>query len=388
MIYQTFKWAGLAAALCFGAAAQAGQGVTKDQIVIGSLQDLSGPIAAYGKQLKNGLIMRADEINESGGINGRKIKLVIEDSAYDPKKALLGAQKLVQQDKIFAMVGSLGTPVNMASFQPMSEKNVPNLFPLTGAREMYEPLSKLKFSFAVPYYDQMRTGVKWMVKERGAKKFCTIYQDDEFGLEVFRGAEDGLKDMHMDFTEKTTYKRGATDFSAQVAKMKSSGCDTVVLGTIVRETLGTIGTAKKMGWDPMFLGASAAYTDLIHKLGGKAMDGLYATFQTGVPYMDDPSKNIRDWGARYKAKFNEDPGLFSAYAYTVFDVFSRAVQKAGTNLTTESLANAIETSSFPRDMFGSPELKFSKTDHLGTRRSRMGQIQNGKWAAITDYLDN
>jgi len=368
--------------------AQAAQGVSKDQIVIGSLQDLSGPIAGFGKQLKNGLLMRADEINEAGGINGRRLKMLIEDSAYDPKKALLAAQKLVQQDKIFAMVGTLGTPVNMASFQPLSEKNVPNLFPLSAAREMFEPLSNLKFSVAATYYDQMRMSVKWMTKERGAKKFCVIYQDDEFGLEVFRGAEQGLKDMGQDFAEKTTYKRGATDFSAQVAKMKSSGCDTVALGTIVRETIGTIGTAKKMGWDPQFLGTSAAYTDLIHKLGGKAMDGLYATFQTGVPYMDDPSKNVRDWGARYKAKFNEDPGLFSAYAYAAMDMFYRAAQRTGANLTTESLANSFETNPYPRDMFGSPEMKFSKTDHLGNKRSRMGQIQNGKWMGITDYLEN
>jgi branched-chain amino acid transport system substrate-binding protein len=381
------KWVGLAAALCVSMAANAAQGVTKNEIVVGSLQDLSGPAVGMGKPLKSGLQMRADEINEAGGINGRKIKLVIEDSGYDPKKGLLAAQKLVQQDKIFAMVGTLGTAVTMASFQPLFDKDVPNLLPLTAARETYEPLSKLKFAFAAPYYDQMRTGVKWMAKERGAKKFCIIYQDDEFGLEVFRGAEHGMKDMGKEFAEKTTYKRGATDFSAQVAKMKSAECDIVVLGTVIRETIGTIGTAKKMGWDPIFLGSSAAYIDLIHKLGGKAMDGLYATFQTGVPYMDDPSKNVRDWGARYKAKFGEDPGLFAAYAYIAMDMFARAAEKAGPNLTTDSLASAFETISFPRDMFGSPDFKFSKTDHLGNKRSRMGQIQNGKWVGITDYLE-
>ncbi len=375
------------AASAVAAAAWADQGVTKDQIVVGSIQDLSGPLAGFGKQLKNGLLMRTDEINEAGGINGRKLKLVIEDSGYDPKKGLLAAQKMVQQDKIFAMIGTLGTGVAMASFAPMFEKNVPNLMPLTAAREMYEPLNKLKFSFAAPYYDQIRMGVKWMVKERGAKKFCIIYQDDEFGLEVFRGAEQGLKDIKQEFAEKTTFKRGATDFSAQVAKMKSSGCDTVVLGTIIRETIGTIGTAKKLGWDPHFMGTSAAYTDLIHKLGGKAMDGLYATFQTGVPYMDDPSKNVRDWGARYKAKFNEEPGLFSAYAYGAMDLFYRAAEKAGPNLTVNGLVNAFESTTFPRDMFGSPEFKFTKTNHLGNTRSRIGQIQNGKWLAVTDYMD-
>ena len=368
-------------------AVHAEQGVSKDQIVVGSIQDLSGPLAGFGKQLKNGIQMRVEEINEMGGINGRKLNMIIEDSGYDPKKGLLAAQKLVQRDKIFAMVGTLGTGVAMASFAPLAEKNVPNLFPLTAAREMFEPLTKLKFSFAAPYYDQIRQGVKWIAKEHGAKKFCIIYQDDEFGLEVFRGAEIGLKDINMEFAEKTTFKRGATDFSAQVSRMKGSGCDTVVLGTIIRETIGTIGTAKKLGWDPLFMGTSAAYTDLIHKLGGKAMDGLYATYQTAVPYLDDPSKNVREWGCRYKAKFKEDPSLFGAYGYMAVDLFYRAAKAAGQKLTTDTLASAFETTTFPRDMFGTPEMKFSKSNHLGNARSRIGQIQNGKWQSVTDYLD-
>jgi ABC-type branched-subunit amino acid transport system substrate-binding protein len=88
---------------------------------------------------------------------------------------------------------------------------------LTAAREMYEPFHKLKYSFAAPYFDQMRTTLPKLVKDKGAKKVCTIYQDDDFGLEVMRGGEAGLKTIGMDFAEKTTFKRGATDFSSQVA---------------------------------------------------------------------------------------------------------------------------------------------------------------------------
>jgi branched-chain amino acid transport system substrate-binding protein len=386
----TRKFAILAAAVTaalVGQAALADQGVTKDEVVIGSIQDLSGPLAGFGKQLRWGMQMRVDEINETGGINGRRLKMVFEDSGYDPKKGLLAAQKMVQQDKIFAMVGTLGTPVAMASMPTLMEKNVPHLFPLTAAREMYEPLHKLKFSFAAPYYDQMRNGVKWMAKERGSKKFCVIYQDDDFGVEVFKGGEDGLKDMGQAFAEKTTYKRGATDFSAQVAKMRSSGCDTVVLGTVIRETIGVIGTALKTGWNPQFLGSSAAYTDLIHKLGGKAMDGLYAAHQVGVPYPDDASKNVRNWAASYKTKFNEDPGLFSAYGYVAVDLFYQTAKKTGANLTVDGFVKTLEGTTFARDMFGSPPYKFSATQHLGNSKSRISQIQNGKWTPVTDYLD-
>lgn len=372
---------------CTGLAQAQTQGVSKNEIVLGSIQDLSGPIAGFGKQARNGLIMRVEEINEAGGVQGRKIKLLVEDSGYDPKKGLLAAQKLVQRDKIFAMIGTIGTGVVMATLPTLADKNVPNLFPLTAAREVYEPLSKLKFAFAAPYYDQARSGVKFMQKERGAKKFCVIYQDDDFGMEILRGSEMGLKDIGLTFTEKTSYKRGATDFSSQVAKMKTSGCDTVVMGTVIRETIGTIGEARKNGWNPNFIGTSASYTELIHKLGGKAMDGFYSTFQVAVPYMDDPSKNVRDWGTKYKARFNEDPSEFSAYGYSMMSMFAQALDKAGANPSVDSLANALETISFSRDMFGSPEYKFSKTSHLGNAKSRVGQIQNGKWTAVTDYLD-
>ena len=156
--------AGLTSGLTAGNAfAQAAQGVTKDEVVIGTIQDLSGPIAAYGKQLRNGMQMRVDEQNENGGVNGRKLKLVVEDSGYDPKKGVLATQKMLQKDRIFAMVGTIGTPIVMTSMPLVLEKGVLHLFPLTAARETFEPLHKLKFSFAATYYDQMRSGIPYMI---------------------------------------------------------------------------------------------------------------------------------------------------------------------------------------------------------------------------------
>ncbi len=232
------------------------------------------------------MLLRIDELNEQqGSINGRKLRLIAEDDGYDPKKAVLAAQKLVNQDKIFIMAGHLGTAQNMAAMPVQFEKGVVNLFPITAAREMYEPLHKLKYSFAATYYDQMRIALPKLVKEKNLKKICVIYQDDDFGTEVLKGGEAGLKSMGMEYAEKTSYKRGATDFSSQVARMKASGCEMVVLGTIIRETIGTVAESRKTGFNPVFLGSSAIYSDLIHKLGGKAMDGIYGTMtvQTSLP---------------------------------------------------------------------------------------------------------
>jgi branched-chain amino acid transport system substrate-binding protein len=362
------------------------QGISKNEILIGTILDISGPIAAFGKQSRNGMQLRLDEINEQGGINGRKLKLLIEDDAYDPRKAVLVTQKLVNQDKVFAVVGHTGTAHNNASMPIQFEKNVINFLPITAAREMYEPFHRLKFSFAATYYDQMRGGLPELFKRKQYAKPCVIYQDDEFGLEVFRGAEWAMKSMGKEFAEKTTYKRGATDFSSQVARMKAAGCDLVVMGTIIRETIGTIGEARKTGFSPDFFGSSAAYTDLIHKLGGKAMDGLYAMHTAEQPYPDSTDNKIRFWSAKYRTRFNEEPTVFSAYGYSIIDTFAVAARNAGANLNVDSFIKAMETTKFPADMFGSPPFNFKPDFRLGNDQSRMSQIQNGRWTKVTDYL--
>ena len=363
------------------------QGVTKDEVLVGTIQDLSGPIAAFGKSARNGMQLRADEINEQGGINGRKIKLIVEDSGYDPKKAVLAAQKLAQKDRIFVTAGNIGTAIAMATMPIFFEKNIPHLFPLTAARQMYDPLHKLKYSFAATYFDQVRAGIKYLNKAKADRKWCVLYQDDDFGTEVLQGTEAGLKDIGKPLVEKTSYKRGATDFSSQIAKMKGSGCDSIVMGTIIRETVGSIAEARKTGYAPEFIGTSAAYTHLIHRLGGPAMNGFIAAHTAAHPYLDDAAQNVRFWAAKYKTKFNEDPDVFAAYGYTIMDNVAVAIGKAGKNLTIDGFIKALDGLTVPPDMFGSDQMTFSPTKHLGSNKSRLSQIKDGKWTVITPYVE-
>ena len=377
----------LAAALAASGVFAQTQGVTKDEILVGTIQDLSGPIAAFGKSARNGMQLRADEINEQGGLNGRKIKLIAEDSGYDPKKAVLAAQKLAQRDKIFVTAGNIGTPIAMATMPIFFEKNIPHLFPLTAARQMYDPLHKLKYSFAATYFDQVRSGIKYLTKTKADRKWCIIYQDDDFGAEVLAGAEAGLKEQGKTLTEKTSYKRGSTDFSSQVARMKGSNCDTVVMGTIIRETVGTLAEAKKTGLNADFIGTSAAYTHLIHRLGGPVANGFIAAHTVAHPYLDDAAQNVRFWAAKYKTKFNEDPDVFSAYGYVIMDNVIAALAKTGKNLTTDNFIKALDSLSTPPDMFGGDGMTFTPTKHLGSNKSRLSQIKDGKWTVITPYVD-
>jgi len=365
--------------------AQPTQGVNKDEIVIGTIQDLSGPVAAYGKAARNGLQLRVDEINEQGGIHGRKIRLIVEDNAYDPKRAVLAAQKLVNQDKVFLIASHIGTPMNNAAMPIQFEKGVINFFPLSAGREMYDPPHKLKFASVASYYDTMRMNVAKLYKEKGAKNACTLYQDDDYGLEVVRGAEAGMKDVGVAIGEKTTYKRGATDFSSQIARLKASGCDFLVLGTIIRETIGAIAEARKIGWNPTIIGSQATYTDLIHKLGGKGMDGFYAVSTVFFPYLDVEQSDLRFWANKYKTKFGEDPSTYSTGGYATLDMVIRAMQKAGPNLTADSFNKAmVGMGEIPADMFGNPPMRFTDTQRLGSTQSRLSQIQDGRWKVVSD----
>jgi branched-chain amino acid transport system substrate-binding protein len=168
--------------------------------------------------------------------------------------------------------------------------------------------------------------------------------------------------------------------------MQASGCDFVVMGTLIRETIGGIGTARKLGYSPTFLGSSGAYTDLIHKLGGKAMDGFYATMTVQNPYTDEQSPGIRFWANKYKTKFNEDPTVFSVYGYFIIDTFASVANKAGKNLSTESFSKVMDTLTIQPDMCGAPLQTFTATKRLGSNASRLSQIVDGKWKVVSGYV--
>lgn len=361
------------------------QGITDKEITIGSIADLSGPLSGPGKQIRNGMLLRMEEVNKQGGINGRTLNIKFEDAGYEPRRAVLAAQKLVNNDKVFAIAGSPGTVVSTAAFPVMFPKNVISFLPITGAREMYEPAHAMKFAFIATYYDQIRLMLPQFVQDKGLKRVCAMLQDDDLGLEVQKGATDGLATIGQTLAETVTYKRGATDFTTQMQRLASANCDTVVLAAIIRETIGAMTAANRLSFNPVFFGSAASYSELIPKLGGAAVNGLYATMTVEVPYLDASSEPIRAWGTNYKTRFNEDPGLYSVYGYQIVDIFAEAAAKAGQKLTTDSFIAAMESIKRGSDIFGSAEMTWSATDRLGSAASRVSQIQDGQWKVVSGY---
>lgn len=372
-------WAG-------GAWPAAVQGVTDTEVVIGSHQDLSGPIASWGVPVKNGMQLAADEINGAGGVHGRKLRLIVEDSSYDPKKAVLATQKLLSRDNIFVMAGSMGTPTVLATMPLVLQKGVPHVFPLTAATQMYEPHDKLKFALFTPYNYAMRVATKWLVQTKGKKAVCVMHQDDEFGLNVKRGVEDQLKAMKMELVSTTTYKRGATDFSSQIAKLRADKCDLVGLGTIIRETIGALGEAKKLGWQVDMVGSQAAYAPEVAALGKDIVEGFYAAGQTPIPYYDTASPTVKKWMDAYKAKFGIDANTQAIAGYSVILTTGEGLRNAGRDLTPDSFVAGLEKIKDLKDIFGSAATSFSKDSHLATKSAFVAQIKGGRWVVLTEHL--
>lgn len=379
---------------CLPAAAQTkvtNQGISATEIVIGTHQDLSGPIKGWGVPVANGMKMAVEEINAAGGVNGRKIRLVVEDSGYDPKKAVLASQKLIERDKIFAMVGAMGSPTVLAAQDILLDAGVLQLFPLTAAEFTFKfdpakPQERLKFNNLLPYVESTRAALKYMMEWKNFKKPCIMHQDDEYGKNVLDGFNQQLAAMKVQPASITSYKRGASDFSAQVAKMKSDGCDLVVLGAVLREPIGTMSEAKKLGWDVTFLGATPTNVMEVPMLGKEAVEGLYAASGFEIPYADTAKGKVKDWLANYKKMFNTDANTQAIIGYNAMMTFAFYAQKAGKDLTGQKMLDSLESGEKFLDIFNSPPTKFSKTDHLANTITQVQQVKGGRWVLVKDNL--
>ncbi len=181
-----------------GTAPDAPRGVTDDTIVIGSHNDLSGVLAIWGVPSSNGQRMRFDQANAEGGVHGRRIEFIVEDTQYQMPMAVKATNKLLNVDNIFLMVGAMGTPMNIALMPRMFEANVPSLFPLTGAVQMYEPLHPMKFSYFVSYRDQVRGGMRYMIEQNGFEKVCLQAISNDYGEENVHGYEQAVEELGLE----------------------------------------------------------------------------------------------------------------------------------------------------------------------------------------------
>ncbi len=372
-------------ALCMITPAFALQGVNNVQILFGTHTSLSGPAADWGTESVNGIRMRFDEVNASGGVHGRDLKLIVEDHQYQVPRAIQAANKLLNGDQIFAMISALGTPMNNAVLQKQLDLGVPNLFPYSGARSMGEPAHRLKFTATPTYYDATRAGLRYLMEKEGYRSVCVQYQSTDYGQEVYEAVLDELTQAGLTITESGQHQPTDTEFTATVARMQAAGCQVIVLGTIVRDTILIANTTRKLDWDVALLGTLASYSSVTIERGGEAVDGFYATTPFRWLDLESAGRRVKRWINDYTARFGHAPGAAAMAGYTSASIVVKALQRAGRNLTIDSFIDALESMRGYKSIFGNV-YSFGPDKHNGLSAPLIAQVRNGAWRRIAGPL--
>jgi branched-chain amino acid transport system substrate-binding protein len=359
------------------------QGVTDTEILVGTITDLSGVTAVQGVNSADAIRLAFDDANAKGGVNGRKIRYIVEDSQYQVPRAVQAMNKLLNNDRVFFTIQDGGTPMNNATYPMALEKGVPKMLPLSAARSMFEPFNHMKFSQFSSYVDQMRAGVKYFVEQRGKKAVCVMYQDTDFGKDVLAGAVMQTEAMGMKVVATTAHKPTDTDFTAAVAKLREANCDMISLGTIVRDTTLIISTVRKLGWNVDLVGQVAAYDTAVAEAPGNVAEGYYAMSPSLYAYPDDPRPAVKAFTEKYKATYGFNVNYLGEAGYTSAQIVLEALHRAGRDLTVDSLINAMESIKDFHDIFGG-SYTFSATQHQGTTKAFLSVVHNGRWVPVQD----
>jgi len=364
------------------------EGITDTEILLGAHSDLSGPVALLGTAINDGAMMRFEEANAAGGVHGRSIRFIVEDASYQVPRAVQAVNKLINRDKVFAIALGMGTPMNNAIMGRLAEKGIPNLFVISGARSMTEPLNPLQFSGRGVYYYEARAIIRHFMEERGASTPCIVYQDTDFGQETYEGAMDQLTDMGLEPAAVSAHKPMDSEFTATILRLRNAGCDLVAMGTIHRDTILIMEAAKKLGWEGVsWVGGNASFSNALAELPSRASEGYYAFSHMITLYPeDDMSPEARAWLDRWMDRHGAVPEYAALEGYRSADVIVKALEIAGPNPTREGFIKALQSINDYTDIFGY-RMSFSPTDHSGVFESTLAVVKDGRWHKLAESIN-
>ncbi len=376
----------LLAAALIGLAVSSSYAQDKSEIVVGTITDLSGPAAVYGHAVVNAMRLRFDAVNAAGGIRGRKLKLVVEDHQFQVPRAVQATSKLIRLDRAQVFVGSLGTAQVQAVLPQLRAANVANLFPMAASRELVHASDAISWISGSLYYDQIRTGVKWMVEQQNKQAVCVMAQSTDYGEEVQQAVKDQLAQHGQSVKAVVTHRPIDTDFSAPVQRLRNAGCDLVVLATLLRDTILPMAAAKTAGWDVSFLGPSTTHDYLLATAPGGATQGLYSVSSLALPERATAAPEVVAWMDAYKARFNTEPNAGAIYGATIADLAVLALDRAEGQTGITRLTRAVASIRGWRDLFGGTVQAFGDGGRQGTKQAYIYQLRGSRYEKLTEAV--
>ena len=374
--------AGLALASGLGAARASG--VTDSEIVIGTHLDLSGPTAAGMPMLRNAMEMRINEANAAGGIHGRQIRLIVEDNGSQPQLAVRAMQKLIRQDEVFAILNPFGSGTNAATLGIALEEGVP-IFAPWGASAIFQQVAgnhPLLFTTVQDYHTTTGRALMRVIPEWGSQRVGVIYMEGPFGDLIQAGVNAAMEELGMSVADSAAYRPGDIDFSSQVARLRASNCDLIVIGTIIRETVGVMQAVRNLNWDVNVLTGIPGRGTIVAALGGEDVEGLYGIGGWQLHGEDTEDADAQAFISGFQEAYGMVPDENAANSYSYTSWFIAALEAAGPELNADSFAEAARATRH-QDFTTYTELGF-ENNHAMPEPVSVDQIQGGRWVALDD----
>lgn len=368
-----------------GAKAQTTTGVTEKEIVIGSCGALEGPSSFLGRETVAGAEAYFRYVNDEGGINGRKLRLVSADDSYDPTKTEACWEKLTAQ-KVFALGFFVGTPTAV-KYVPLAESHqIPLVGLFTGAQTLYTPLRRWVINVRASYFDETREQVDGLWKTLHYRKIGVIYPDDAFGGAVLEGVQTALKANGAEPVATASYVRQSNAPASAIDKVRAANPDAVVVVGPSNTVVPILKAAHAKGWKPLFVTVSFVGTDELIQEAGAEAEGMVVT-QVVPPYYLTDLKTVALY-RRSMSKYmpSSKPNFVSLEGFVDAMVLAEGLKRAGKELTREGLIRGIE-SIHDFDIGLGPELKldYSAKDHKGFDHVIPTVVRGGRAVPFSDW---
>jgi len=369
------------AVLASGFTARAEDGVSADKIVLGQAAPLDGPAAALGQGMREGLLAAFAEVNKAGGVKGRKIELVSIDDGYEPNKSIDAAKKLIGDDKVFALIGSVGTPTSVAVQPIAAEAGVPFIGAFTGAEFLREPFKANVVNLRASYFQETETMVEHLTTDLGISKIAIFYQDDAFGQAGLAGVKRALDKRKMALVAEGTYERNTTAVKGALLAIKKADPEAVIMIGAYKPCAEFIKLARQIKLESVFVNISFVGSDALAKELGPAGAGVVVT-QVVPPPEDGSVALVGRYQAALRAMTPDShPGFVSLEGYAVGRLFIAALEKIDGNVTRKALLDAVaKTGTFD---LGGLRLTYGADNNRGSSNVFLTVIQaDGSFRAV------
>lgn len=350
-------------------------GVSQSEILLGETTNVTGLNPEHSKEIKQGSDLAFSIVNKSGGVNGRKIKVISVDDAYDPKKAVENVRTLIDYRKVFAIFQVFGTPTASAIIPLIEQKNVPLIAPITGAQFLRMPLKKNVFNVRVSY-DQEAMEMVRVLTAKNKKKVAIVTQDDAFGEAGLSASQRALDHFGLKRVARGTYHRNTADVKGALDEIVPAEPDAVLIWGTAIPAGKFVHAAIAKGMKAVFFGCSPQMVnEFVDAVGDEGDHEIYVT--QSVPfYSNHPAKIVKTYIADAKS-IDLEPSTGGFEGFLNAQVTIDAFRKAGPLLTRDAFRTALEQIS--KEDFGGLKMMFSAKHHQGLEQVTFVRLQKRKF---------